>query len=922
MSASRHPATPSARPSRPARLPILAAAAAAAASLAPVVPARADVVQADWLGGAGSWSTASRWSPAVVPNNTASTSFNVSIDSVSPINHSNVTLDQLVRINKLSLGSDCTLDMLGNALLLDGPTLENFGTISVNNTGIYGGDITFISGPGTILMNGGSALLSPGSSTFTIGQDQTIRGQGSIRHTGERLRSAFVNLGLVDAVRNNSTEPILEFTPTNNGLPVENHGTMQASRSGELFLGTGTYQNANGAIQSLAGGIGQTPDVFIQRNSQITGGTLAARGGAGASLRIDTGCTVSDAMLTAADGASLRIDTGGTLNGSTLSASGGAGLRMLGTTLNNCTFTTSSGGANILLNAGSISPTLTNAANRGLLQLGTPAVGTLSASPANATLVGSMTNDGTIAFTTFGPANQETVTYRGNVMLGGSGTLTMISSAFNNLQNGTADDSLTNGASHTIDGAGNLSGSLVNHGTVNARRIGSSATATIFGDLVNDGTMQAQATTQLDFQNLTSARNDGTIQTVGAGRVEVDGVNWSGTGHWIADGGTVTFAGGNISTTGSIVSCNGGVVQVSTHVEGSSSLALDAGKIIDSANLSSAGSISLRNGSHLLVNSGATLGAGGGVTIESSGGSLELHGANVTAPTISTASGALLVNTSGNSSVLAIEGSGQTSVLAGSLTANYFRQKTLQVSGLATVRPRSASGGGGGTSHVAGLDMNDGTFDLNDNDLIVTSTPKAQVQDAIFYGRNSGDWNGAGITSSAARTHTAHATTLGLLSGSEYKAANGTDFFSGFTVGDTDTLVKYTWYGDTDLNGRVNFDDYVRADNGFNNHLAGWLDGDFDLNGAVNFDDYVLIDLAFNSQSGTLGRALSFLDGSDRSGSGMDAPALQQFKAHLTEFGDAYAGHFASAVPEPVALAFLGVAPLAMARRRWLRHRQ
>jgi hypothetical protein len=31
-------------------------------------------------------------------------------------------------------------------------------------------------------------------------------------------------------------------------------------------------------------------------------------------------------------------------------------------------------------------------------------------------------------------------------------------------------------------------------------------------------------------------------------------------------------------------------------------------------------------------------------------------------------------------------------------------------------------------------------------------------------------------------------------------------------------------------------------------------DGDFDLNGAVNFDDYVLIDLAFNTQSGTLGR--------------------------------------------------------------------
>jgi hypothetical protein len=50
----------------------------------------------------------------------------------------------------------------------------------------------------------------------------------------------------------------------------------------------------------------------------------------------------------------------------------------------------------------------------------------------------------------------------------------------------------------------------------------------------------------------------------------------------------------------------------------------------------------------------------------------------------------------------------------------------------------------------------------------------------------------------------------------------------------------------------VNFDDYVRTDNGFNNHLGGWLNGDFDGNNQVNFDDYVLIDLAYNNQTGPL----------------------------------------------------------------------
>jgi len=65
-------------------------------------------------------------------------------------------------------------------------------------------------------------------------------------------------------------------------------------------------------------------------------------------------------------------------------------------------------------------------------------------------------------------------------------------------------------------------------------------------------------------------------------------------------------------------------------------------------------------------------------------------------------------------------------------------------------------------------------------------------------------------------------------------------------------LVKYTYYGDTDFNGVVNFDDYSRTDAGFNQNKSGWLNGDFDGNGVVNFDDYSLIDLAFNLQTAVL----------------------------------------------------------------------
>jgi hypothetical protein len=122
-------------------------------------------------------------------------------------------------------------------------------------------------------------------------------------------------------------------------------------------------------------------------------------------------------------------------------------------------------------------------------------------------------------------------------------------------------------------------------------------------------------------------------------------------------------------------------------------------------------------------------------------------------------------------------------------------------------------------------------------------------------GRNGGGWNGTGITSSAAATMTAHNTTLGAMDFSDYWSVYGKGAtFDGEPLDSTAVLVKYTYYGDTDFNGHVNFDDYLRTDNGFNNHLSGWLNGDFDLNGTVNFDDYVLIDLAFNTQSGTLRR--------------------------------------------------------------------
>jgi len=146
------------------------------------------------------------------------------------------------------------------------------------------------------------------------------------------------------------------------------------------------------------------------------------------------------------------------------------------------------------------------------------------------------------------------------------------------------------------------------------------------------------------------------------------------------------------------------------------------------------------------------------------------------------------------------------------------------------------------------------TLNLNDNDLIIfDGSALPAMQNLITTARAGGAWTGAGITSLAARDNAQHNTTLGVLSSDDYELVYGDGAsFAGEQITRSAVLVRYTYYGDTDFNGVVNFDDYSRTDGGFNSARSGWLNGDFDGNGVVNFDDYSLIDLAFNTQGAAL----------------------------------------------------------------------
>jgi hypothetical protein len=146
------------------------------------------------------------------------------------------------------------------------------------------------------------------------------------------------------------------------------------------------------------------------------------------------------------------------------------------------------------------------------------------------------------------------------------------------------------------------------------------------------------------------------------------------------------------------------------------------------------------------------------------------------------------------------------------------------------------------TGDLSFISSTGGLLNLQDNDLIVQNGNVTNIRTELASGFNAGGgyWNGpAGILSSQAGSDTRFLTTLG------YRQSDGSPF-DGVGTTTSDVLVKYTYYGDANLDGVVNGADYQQIDMGFGTHLTGWSNGDFNYDGVVDGSDYSLIDNTFN----------------------------------------------------------------------------
>jgi autotransporter-associated beta strand protein len=196
-----------------------------------------------------------------------------------------------------------------------------------------------------------------------------------------------------------------------------------------------------------------------------------------------------------------------------------------------------------------------------------------------------------------------------------------------------------------------------------------------------------------------------------------------------------------------------------------------------------------------------------------------------------------------------------------------------------------------------------GQLDIGSNDLDLPGASLATITSMLKQGYANGTWNGKGIASNAAANDSTHLTALGVIlndngSGTPLYGVNGTisSSFDGATPGDGDILVKYTYYGDANLDGAVDGSDYSLIDYAFitnlnagSQKLTGWQNGDFNYDGVIDGSDYALIDNAFNQQGGSLG-----------------SNPLAQISAVVG----------GSAVPEPTSLGLLAAGAIGLLGRR------
>ena len=806
-------------------------------------------------------------------------------------------------------GGTALLDHSAGAVTVGtGPANRNLliGT-DIGGNGSYG-----LSGSASLTVNGncyvgGNAAIAGGTGAFNIGA-----GTASISGTLKIWNTSGTTLGL-----------------SGGSLSV---GALDTGASPGVFTwsaGTLNITGASGLTIGAAGPLGATPTIASGMALGVTNVTTLAsaaavitvNGGSFTTSSLSGPGTVNyDAGNFTLTGSGLLIDNSGPL-GASITIPAGSSVTVSGALNNNGTVTLNGGnvgGASVLNNTGVISGAgiLTGAGgitNGGLVML----------SGGNVTV----TKTGTFLNNSAGvlqldagrqlQLNGGDLQNSGTVNLDGGGNINSLS-AF----------SLINNADGLITGAGNISVPLSNAGTIAI----TSGTLNVTNGFTNNGMIELDGVTAKLLVGGTGVNNGASAvieghgrlsgALVNAGRVEAIGgsLTLAGTttnnagGMLVASSGNTLLISGAPGSNAGIISLTGGALDTNHQaITNAASGAISGRGTIRTGGLTNNGQIQLSGGAtdvygNLTGNSGSKViltGAANAsfynpVTMNSgsefrvNAGTTASFFANVTGTSFFTGAG-LKDFEAGSSSVAALITSGSSTVQNGAaLTATVIRESALSVSGQVTVLP---NGTPSGTSNLGTLSVTSpGRLDLHNNNLVIQNaslgswngTAYTGVTGLIQSGRNGGGglWNGSGIVTSESSALSG-LTTLAAATADQLGVAGGT--WSGQPVSSGNVLVKYTYGGDANLDGKINVDDYGKIDFAIPLGLTGWSNGDFNLDGKLNVDDYGIIDFNVGIQGAP------FLSSS----SVVDAPSLNVVS-----------------VPEPTGLGLVLLAGGAISARR------
>jgi fibronectin-binding autotransporter adhesin len=724
------------------------------------------------------------------------------------------------------------------------------GVVTVTTPVATGGLIFNPASSGNYNISGSAAInLGPALSTALVAVNGNASPVISAPLTGINCTVEFLGTGTVTLNGSNSFTGTVDF----------GSGTVNASSASALSAGaTGSYDLNIGSDAALNIVSNVTVTGHGQQNVDVNDGKLTIAAGDSYTLA-GTG-----------DGTYLIAQAGGTLtNNGTLTAPAAfnytGGSLVNNGTINCYNFYDTAGpvGGNVVVGSGGI-----NTAYAGHFSLTGQGNDTTPIGSPN----GQIASGAVVNFVTSGNYNVLQLTAANN-----SGTLTFATAPQTALTLNLPSGFINTGTITLTANGTPLGPAGVNGGFNNATggTFAFNTSAQVFGSVLNTGTLSIAAGGRLTIPSGTFNQAGGTLS----------GSLYIVNGTFLFSGGTVNLAasasapdtlaiGGLVwpastaATSLAILTSNAvpsseGKIDVLGGAAANFSLLNPAGTLNISANITDGGLLKSGPGTLLLTGNSTYTGA----TNVSAGTLVLAAGASLATPSITLQPGTSF-NVSGSAAAAAVVVDAgavlRFPAANGSSPAIVHVQSLNLAAGSTTALGTAAAETGRTLLVINNLVLAGQTnawtsgLDLGGNDMDVTSGSIATLTNRVRGGYNlaaGGGWNGttAGIASSAAAADSRHLTAVGVIQNNQSGSPLFTSAspFDGYAPAAGDILLKNTYYGDANLNGKVDGSDYSLIDAGYASHgsLTGWYYGDFNYDGVVDGSDYTLIDNAFNNQS-------------------------------------------------------------------------